>query len=687
MPTPDQDEARRDGAPQDETHRHELTWRGLALGAAITVIFMAANLYMGLKTGVTFASSIPAAVISMGVLRLLGGGNILENNMVQTQASAAGTLCNVILVLPALVIVGHWRGFPFVETTSLCLLGGLLGVLFSIPLRRAMVVESDLPFPEGVAAAEVLRAGNGDAAARGGLRDLAEGAGAAAGFALLAGVRLLGDGVTAVATAGHAVFRVGAGFSLALVGVGYLVGIGACLALLIGVAAAWGIAVPLLTAFADPRAGTGVPLAMTLWSSQVRLIGAGIIAVAGVWVVGSLFRPMLRSVGHAFAVAGAKQDGEVLPRQERDLPIGWVTVAAGGLALPLGVLIAAFSAADGRGLGFGLQLGFVVAATVFTVVFGFLMATACGYMAGLLGSSSSPISGIGILGTIVISLLLSRLPVGAEAARGLMATALFVTAVVVTMCSIANDNLQDLKTGQLVDATPWRQQVVLLVGVGVGAMVIAPLLELLYQAYGFAGSLPRAGMDAGAAMAAPQASLVATIAQGIFGHTLPWTMMLIGIGAGVCFIGLEEWLRPRGLQIPTLTVGLGMYLPPQVAITIALGGVIGWVAERRIRRQGEGETVEAARERLRRRGVLLSSGFLVGESVAGMGLAVVEAVRGHPPALAGAGFDGAARWLGGAIFLAVLVLFFRAVSRGKAEPADQGPGDAALRLLRGAGAD
>ncbi len=666
MPTPSQHEAPQHEAPKDEAHRHELTWRGLVLGAAITVVFMAANLYIGLKTGVTFASSIPAAVISMGVLHLLGGGNILENNMVQTQASAAGTLCNVILVLPALVIIGHWHGFPFLETTAVCLLGGLLGVMFSIPLRRAMVMESDLPFPEGVAAAEVLHAGNGDAAARAGLNDLAQGAAAAAGFALLAGVKLLGDGATGVVIAGQAVFRAGIGFSLALVGVGYLVGIGACLALLIGVAAAWGIAVPLLTAFADPQAGAGVALAAKLWSSQVRLIGAGIIAVAGIWVVGSLFRPMLRSIRHAFAAAGAGR-GEAIPRQQRDLPIGWVTLAAALLALPLGGLIAVFTASDGAGLGTVLQLGFVVTATVFTVVFGFLMATACGYMAGLLGSSSSPISGIGILGTITISLLLSRLPLGPQAARGLMATALFVTAVVVTMCSIANDNLQDLKTGQLVDATPWRQQVVLLVGVGVGAVVIAPLLELLYQAYGFAGSLPHAGMDAGAAMAAPQASLVATIAQGIFGHTLPWSMMLIGVAAGVCFIGLEEWLRPRGLQIPTLTVGLGMYLPPQVAIAIALGGVIGWVAEQRIRRmQADGETREAARERLRRRGVLLSSGFLVGESVAGMGLAVVEALRGGGPplSLAGPGFEPAAHWLGAAIFLAVLIAFFRAVSRG-----------------------
>ncbi|WP_336491452.1 OPT family oligopeptide transporter [Methylobacterium nigriterrae] len=659
-----------DARTDPSLHASELTWRGLLLGAGIIAIFMAANVYMGLKTGMTFSSSIPAAMISMGLLRLFGNTNILENNIVQTQASAAGTLCNVILVLPGLVLIGHWQGFPFWQTTAVCLLGGLLGVAYSIPLRRAMVADGKLPYPEGKAAAEVLHAGEAGDGGRG-LRDLL-GASAVAGTIALAtsGLKLLAEGIHATASAGPAIFRLGTGFSLALVGVGYLVGIGACLALLAGVAIAWGIAVPLLTAFGEGHGATPAEIAEAVWLEQVRLIGAGIIAVGGVWTVGTLASPILASIRSALDTARAARSGQALrdlPRQDRDLPITWVAAAAAGLALPLAGLIAWFAA--GTGLG-RLYSVLIVTASLFIVSFEFLMAAACGYLAGLLGSSSSPISGIGILTTIVVAILLPVLigrAAGPEGGRFVIGMALLVASVIVTIASIANDNLQDLKTGQLVGATPWRQQIALIVGVSIGALVIAPLLSLLYQAYGFVGSMPREGMQASAALPAPQAALITQIASGIVHGQLPWTMVLIGMGLGAVFVGIEAWLRRRNLSFPALTVGIGMYLPLNVEMTIAVGGVISWLSTRSLQHQARAraQTVETVVEPVHRRGILLASGFLVGESFVGVLLAAADTITGRNSSLAVAGPDFAAfaTWLGAITFVTALVLFYLLVSR------------------------
>ena len=655
-------------APSPPSRHVEITVRGLLLGAAITVVFMAANVYMGLKTGMTFSSSIPAAMIAMGGLRLLGGSGILENNIVQTQASAAGTLCNVILILPGLVLIGHWHGFPFWQTTAVCGLGGLLGVAFSIPLRRALVAGEGLPYPEGVAAAEVLRTGQGETGAQG-LRDLLTAAAAAGTIGLATtGFRLLGEGVHGAVAVGGAAFRLGTGFSLALVGVGYLVGIGACLALLTGVVIAWGIAVPLLTFLGQGGGATASEAAQAVWSDQVRLIGAGIIAVGGLWTVGSLARPIFSSIRAALASArgsGLGLPGEDQPRAERDLPITWVLGAALALAVPLAGLFWVF--AGGAELG-ALRTVLVATLTVFAVVFGFLMAATCGYLAGLLGSSSSPISGIGILTTMAAAVLLPLLigrSAGPEGDRFVIAAALLVASVIVTTASIANDNLQDLKTGRIVGATPWCQQVALIAGVLVGAAVIGPLLSLLYEAYGFVGTLPREGMEAGNAMPAPQAALTSQIANGIVQRTLPWTMVLIGAGLGVVLVAVEARLRRRGLTFPALTVGIGMYLPLAVEMTIAIGGVLAWIAERRLRARARGEEDEAkAVEGARRRGVLLASGFLVGESFVGVILAAGDTLAGRSAALAlvGPGFAPHATWLGLAVFLAGLALFVRVIA-------------------------
>jgi len=643
----------------------ELTLRGTLLGAAITVVFMAANVYLGLKTGMTFSSSIPAAIISMSALTALGGAGILENNIVQTQASAAGTLCNVILVIPGLLLIGYWHDFPLWQTMALCLLGGLFGVAYSVPLRRVMVVESDLPFPEGVAAAEVLIAGHQKGGGESGLRELALSAAAAAVFNLVSsGFRLVPDQLAGSLAYGHAVFRLGGGLSLALIGVGYLVRLGACLALLLGVFIAWGVAVPVLTGLAADMNTDPATAAEAIWSSQVRLIGAGIIAVGGLWTVVTLIKPMFSSI--ASSLNSRSGDTSRKRQQDRDIPITWVGVAIGGLCVPSAGLFAWFAA--GSHLSIPIFL-FAFALTLLTAILGFLIASACGYMAGLLGSSSSPISGFGILSTMLIAVTFGFCFSGMTHGNNgtfIVALTLFITSMIVTTASIANDNLQDLKTGHMVGATPWKQQVALAIGVTIGAITIAPVLRLLYGAYGLAGSLPRPDMNPQDALLAPQATLMSQIANGIVHQELAWNMVFIGGGLGIVLVACEALFRRRGFSLPALTVGIGVYLPSNVVVTIAAGGVIGWLAERALARQANGAgkiSQDIDETKVRRRGVLIASGFLVGESLIGIVIAAADGFMGKSGSLAFGSGQSYLSTAGGLItFTAILIAFFRATA-------------------------
>lgn len=665
----------------------ELTFRGVLLGALITVIFTASNVFLGLKVGLTFSSAIPAAVISMSVLRMFKDANILENNMVQTQASAAGTLSAIIFILPALVMMGHWQGFPFWQTLGICAAGGMLGVMFTIPLRHVMVVQSNLPYPEGVAAAEILRVGSAERAqdapqtaasvkpAATGMGDIVAGGVAAAVVSFAAsGLRVLGDSVSGWFALGGAVFRLPMGFSLALLGAGYLIGIVAGLAMLTGLVIAWGIAVPILTAMGDMPAGaTLASYATGLWSSQVRFIGAGVIGVGAIWTLATLFVPMARGVKASFSALtkeGAARAGTA-PRTERDLSAGWISAVT--LVL-VAILVFTFQVfLSGTPLSSGAIWKLVAYAVLFAFVFGFLVAAACGYMAGLVGSSTSPISGVGIVAIVLVSVLM--LGVGGElmalenGVQMAIALAIFSTSAVVAVASISNDNLQDLKTGWLVGATPWRQQVALLIGCVVGAAVISPVLELLYNAYGFADAMPREGMDASQALSAPQATLMLAITRGIFTHQLNWTMILIGMAVGVGLIVVDEIMKRtcKVARIPVLAVGIGIYLPPTVAAPIVAGALLAWLLERALRRRAAAanQPYDRFAEAANRRGVLIASGLIVGESLVGVLMAAIIGGSGSeaPLAIAGEDFAGMASYLGLAVFVLVAVLFWRRVMR------------------------
>ena len=654
----------------------EFTVRGVFLGALITLAFTAANVYLGLKVGLTFASAIPAAVISMALLYRLRDSNILENNLVQTQASAAGTLSSVIFVLPALLMLGLWNGFPFWQTALVCAAGGTLGVLYTVPLRRVMVVQSGLPYPEGVAAAEVLRVGEAQrhkAEGKGqsaGLRQLGWGTGLAALFGFLSGgLRLLGDAVNLWIPAGGVVFRVAAGFSPALLAAGYLMGAAAGVAVLLGLVLCWGVAVPWLTALAPAEHGQTLPaLANQLWAGKVRFLGAGVIGISALWTVATLIRPILQAVRQQ----GARPQGgtTAVPTTDQDMPRHWM-LAIGAAALAVLFLVTqGFIAQYLPDMPPATRYALTALCVLFAAVFGFLVAAACGYMAGLVGSSASPISGIGIIATILMGLALLALhtlvPAFAASVSGPLGVALvlFMVSVILAMAAISNDNLQDLKTGYLVGATPWRQQVVLIIGCLVGAVVIPPVLDLLYNAYGFAGALPRPGMDPAQALAAPQATLMQQIASGIFSGALEWTMLGLGVLLGVGVIVADVALRRAGRgALPPLAVGLGIYLPPTIGLTLAVGAALGWSLQRGLRsaKARLGQDWAAAAEE---RGLLLASGLIVGESLMGLLLAALIGFSGQdaPLALVGEGF-APAMWLGLLYFGGLCVFFYRSVLR------------------------
>ena len=653
----------------------ELTLRGMILGALITVIFTASNVYLGLKVGLTFASSIPAAVISMAVLKFFKGSNILENNMVQTQASAAGTLSSIIFVLPGLLMAGYWSGFPFWQTALLCMAGGILGVIFTIPLRYAMVVKSELPYPEGVAAAEILKVGSHEEEGRqggSGIKELAAG-GALAGFMSFCsnGLRVIADSASYWFKSGTAIFQLPMGFSLALLGAGYLVGLTGGIAILLGISIAWGIAVPYFSSYIPQPADMEMAaFAMKLWKEKVRFIGAGTISIAAVWTLLMLLKPILEGLRMSFKSFGG--GAPAAERTEQDLSpkamIFWVL----SMMLVLGVSFYHFIG-DSYITG-GMAWLLVVVCTLLASIIGFLVAAACGYMAGLVGSSSSPISGVGIVSIVIISLVL--LVVGEsgglmadEANRKfLLALTLFCGSAVICVASISNDNLQDLKTGYLLKATPWRQQIALIIGCIVGAFVISPVLELLYEAYGFTGAMPREGMDAAQALAAPQATLMTTIASGIFAHNLEWAYIFTGIAIGAVLIVVDLVLKKSSggkRALPVLAVGMGIYLPPSVTMPIVIGAVLAAVLKHIISKQAENH--EGRLKNAERIGTLFSAGLIVGESLVGVVMAfiivfsVTNGGSDAPLALGLENWETTASWLGLAFFITGMVFFAQRV--------------------------
>jgi putative OPT family oligopeptide transporter len=601
----------------------EITARGVILGIFITLLFTASQVYMGLKVGLTFATSIPAAVISMALLRFFKTATIQENNIVQTIASSAGTLASVVFTLPGLFILGWWAKLPFWTTFFACAIGGVLGVMYTMPLRRALVTNSDLPYPEGTAAAEVLKVGTtsreGAAEGSAGLWAVIWGGLASAVYAGAAVSTWMAGEISAYFKVGSAKGTTATGMagssSLALIGAGHLMGITVGIAMFAGLFIAWGVLMPILTtvhphpeqAFTDAAASTGY-----IRSHEVRFIGAGVIGVAALWAIGKLIVPVWSGLVSALEAQKKRKAGEIdLPRSEHDLPV-WIV----GLVIVLSIIPAAWLLSSFISGGALVSIGtpLIIAGTAYIIIAGLLAAAVCGYMAGLIGASNSPVSGVAILtvlGIAIIVGLIAHQLTGDNVQQALVAFCMMVTTVVLAVAVIGNDNLQDLKTGQLVDATPWKQQVALIIGVLAGAAVIPWTLNMLHDVYGFSGEVGHVALKPGAELEAPQAGLISTLAKGAIGGQLPLGFLAVGAAIGAVLVAIDEGLRAASkgrLALPPLGVGLAVYLPPAVTSPVVIGAVAGWVFEKFIARM-KGKEIAS------RLSVLVASGFIVGESL------------------------------------------------------------------------
>ena len=651
----------------NEARRPELTVRGLIVGVIITLVFTAANVYFGLKAGLTFSTSIPAAVISMAILRSFKNATVQENNIVQTVASAAGTLSSIIFVLPGLIMIGWWTGFPFWISFLICALGGILGVMYSIPLRRALVTNSDLPYPEGVACAEVLKIGSGGdnqnagevEHSRAGLLAVVWGSIISALFAIIVATQIFASDVAQTFRIGRRGAASGYDFSLsfALLAIGHLCGLSVGIAMLIGAFIGWGWLVPHFSGLTGDLTTAAGALAQSTWSHKVRFIGAGTIGVSAIWTLLKLVKPVASGLAGAMAASRARKAGkaDTLPITERDIPIGIVGLITLACMLPIAWVLGYF--ANQSGLGAHMTT-LVIGGVFYVFLMSFFVSAVCGYMAGLIGSSNSPLSGIGILVVIGAALLLVigvQPYVGPEATKALMAFALFTTAVIFNVAAIANNNLQDLKTGQLVDATPWKQQVALIIGVLAGAVVIPPVLNLVNQAYGFVGT-PGVELLHKTPLPAPQAGLISSLAQGVIAADIDWSLIRMGAYIGVAIIVLDAILAKttKHMRVPPLAVGLGIYLPTASTLMIVVGTIVGYIFDRRADRTRNPEGTKQL-------GVLLASGLIVGESTIGVVISAIVVFSGvaAPLALVGAGYETAGIIIGGVAFVATGFVLYR----------------------------
>lgn len=642
----------------------ELTLRGVILGGLITLVFTAANVYIGLKVGLTFATSIPAAVISMAVLRHFKGHSVAENNIVQTIASAAGTLSAIIFVLPGLIMIGWWQGFPYWTTLAICLVGGVLGVMYSIPLRRALVTGSDLPYPEGIAGAEVLKVGDSEGAAeanRIGLRVIIVGAIVSAAYSLMADLGLVKSEISRSFRTGRGGSAIGMSLSMALVGVGHLVGVTVAAAMLVGILISYGVVLPWRTA---GHVGADLGAISAIFKSDVRFVGAGTIGVAAVWTLIKVIGPIIHGIRESLASSRTRRQGGHVPLTERDLPMSVVLTVVLISMVPIGFMLWGFA----REMVVTRSMtGVLVVSLVFILLVGLAVASVCGYMAGLIGASNSPISGVGILVVLLAALLVKVTygSVGGKETTSLVAYTLFTASIVFGIATISNDNLQDLKTGQLVGSTPWKQQIALVIGVVFGSAIIPPVMQLMQTAFGFQGA-PGAGPNA---LQAPQAALISSLATGVFGGSLDWGLMGLGALIGVGVIIVDEVLThtTKRFALPPLAVGMGMYLPITLSLTIPIGAVLGRIFD--IWADHSGGNADGKK----RTGILLATGLIVGESILGVIYAGLIAALGSEEAMiiAPTSWESWSGIVGGILFVVIIAVLYVWV-RGQASHRAEG---------------
>lgn len=623
----------------------EITLRVLILGVILTVVLAAANAYLGLKVGTTVSASIPAAVISMGILRFFRNSNILENTMVQIMASVGEALtAGIAFILPALIILHVWDKFNYWQTVVTGLLGGGLGVLFTIPLRRALLQDKTLRYPEAVAIGNVLKASANKE--KGDLRSLTIG-GLVGGIIALfqSGFQILTDNFQYWMKTQATVFGFGLGLSPALIAAGYIVGINVALSLLVGIIIGWLAGVPILSwVYGMPDADTANQMAMLIWRDHIRYMGVGTMLVGGMWTLCTLFKPVINSMAASIASLRNLRKGikTASLRTERDIPIHYVFISAAILLVPIFFLISYSIIPSEFDISRGFRFFLSGFSTLYILFGGFVFCSIMAYFAGLIGSTNSPVSGLLVSALLVLCLIFMAFfsfQTGiSEEAKEMIGSVVAIGSLVVigAALSISNDTMQDLKVGQIVGATPWKQQVMLILGVIVSAFVIPPILQLLYNAYGIGGVFPRPGMNPAQMLAAPQAGLMATVAKGAFSHQLEWSMIGTGALIAVICVVIDEILKKRfGTRLPVLAVGLGIYLPLDSSVPVVIGGVLAYMIQMRLNRmyhRGR-EQDEINVNAHRHRGLLLACGIVAGASLMGVALAIPFALKESSDAL------------------------------------------------------
>ncbi|CDZ77434.1 oligopeptide transporter, OPT family [Legionella massiliensis] len=617
----------------------ELTVRSVVLAILLTVVLALSNAYLALKLGILTSASIPAAIISMGILRLFKDATILENNAVQTAASAGEAVAGgIVYTIPALIIIQYWTHFDYLTNFFIAACGGILGVLFSIPLRRVLVNEPVLRFPEGRAIAEVLKS----SAEKAGIQDIFFGGAIGALIELLqAGFKVIANNWTFWFTAKRSIFGFGVGFSATMIGAGYLVGYEMALSIFLGAIISWLVAMPIVSQFFPEFISNNAPdaAATLLWNSEMRYLGIGAMLFAGTWTFLKLIKPLAKSMSVSFSAFFARSRTDVkIPRTDRDIPMPYILIGVVLMAAILFLFFQFIFPLKNVGLDDAFAPTLVFCAVLYVLIIGFLFSVITGYFSGMVGVTASPGSSVVIAGMLFAAwILLSAIkhslpfPLTDDQIKAAEAITIIIGSVVTGIAAIANDNTQDLKVGQLVGATPWRQQVMLLLGVVVSALVIPPVMQLLFDVYGIAGVMPREGMDISQSLPAPTAALMAAITEAVFRNTLPWSMMFIGAGIILALIIINYLCNiGRYFHLSILGVAIGMYLPIASSFPLFLGGMIALAVQWRLNKQPIPEEEKSLRKQT---GVLIACGLVAGSALVDVLLAIPFSILHSPDAL------------------------------------------------------
>ena len=612
----------------------EITIKALFLGIILSMVLAGANAYLGLFAGMTVSASIPAAVISMGVLSLFKKSNIKENNIVQTAASAGESLAaGVIFTIPALVLLGYWDSFNYYEVAKIAAIGGVIGVLFTVPLRRALIINAKLKYPEGIATAAVLKAGD---EAKKGENSESGGLGIIAATGLSGGLmKLLQQGfgmwpaeAAGARSLGGSIFGIGTDLSPALISVGYIVGRNIGILVFAGGLISWGLAIPIYSAVVGFE-GDPLTAAFDIWTSKIRYLGVGAMVVGGVWSLIKLFKPLMEGIKSSLNALKNNSSNKDIPLEEQDMPINYVGIALIALLVPVFLLY----------VDIVKSIPIAALLTVIMMVFGFLFSAVAAYMAGVVGSSNNPISGVTIATILFTSILLLAL-LGTGSGVG-AASAIMVGAVVCCAAAIGGDNLQDLKAGQLVGATPWKQQIMQIVGTLSSAIVLGLVLDILHTAYTIGSPT----------LSAPQATLMKSVADGVFSGNLPWAFVYVGgvIAIILILIDIRQEKIGSDFRVPVLAVAVGIYLPITLTVPIFIGGMINHLGKK-----------AGGSEQSDKKGLLMSSGFITGEALMGILVAVPIFLSGNKnwwPQVNG--FS----WIGIILFIGIIVWLYKAASK------------------------